>query len=76
MLPFFCMVDRRKTLHRQVTSSTNELRTPILTTEIPYSSIVEQMGIRRAPVAAFAPSSNAARAYDRLWEEIQERSGL
>ncbi len=54
MLPFFCMVDRRKALHRQVTESAAELGMPMMETEIPYSSVVEQMGIRRAPLATFA----------------------
>jgi len=43
ILPFFCMVDRRKKLHRQVTALAEELEVPMLETEIPYSSVVEQM---------------------------------
>ena len=76
MLPFFCMVDRRKALHRQVTDSATELGVPMLATEIPYSSVVEQMGIRRAPLATFAGSSQAAAAYEALWSEIRKGSRL
>jgi cellulose biosynthesis protein BcsQ len=76
MLPFFCMVDRRKALHRQVTTAATDLAMPMLGTEIPYSSVVEQMGVRRAPLAAFASGSAAARAYRALWSEIRERSSL
>jgi cellulose biosynthesis protein BcsQ len=76
MLPFFCMVDRRKALHRQVSAAATDLATPMLETEIPYSSVVEQMGVRRAPLAVFAAGSEAARAYRALWSEIRERSSL
>jgi cellulose biosynthesis protein BcsQ len=76
MLPFFCMVDRRKALHRQVTESAADLAVPLLETEIPYSSVVEQMGIRRAPLATFAAGSAAAKAYQTLWAEIREGSIL
>ena len=73
MYPFFCMVDRRKALHRQVTAAAEDLQMPMLETEIPYSSVVEQMGIRRAPLATFAAGSEAARSYRSLWSEIQDR---
>lgn len=73
MLPFFCMVDRRKALHRQVTAAAEDLSMLMLETEIPYSSVVEQMGIRRAPLATFAAGSEAARSYRSLWSEIRDR---
>jgi len=73
LLPFFCMADRRKKLHR---TTSDELRggpSGFLRTAIPYSSLVEQMGVRRAPLAAFAGSTPVARAYESLWLEIRER---
>ena len=76
ILPFFCMVDRRKKLHRQVAALADDLDVPMLESEIPYSSVVEQMGLRRAPVATYASSAKAARAYQDLWSEIRERSSL
>jgi chromosome partitioning protein len=76
ILPFFCMVDRRKKLHRQLTDSPGEIAAPLLKTEIPYSSVVEQMGIRRAPAFTYAGGSHAARAYRDLWEEIREQTRL
>ena len=76
ILPFFCMVDRRKKLHRHVVSLADDLDVPMLESEIPYSSIVEQMGLKRAPVATYASTSKAARAYEDLWSEIKERSIL
>lgn len=78
--PFLCMVDRRRKLHR-LTSELFEDGEPmertadLLETQIPYSSLIEQMGLQRSPLHAFAYSSAAARAYTRLWREIEERYG-
>jgi chromosome partitioning protein len=72
ILPFFSMVDRRKGLHRDICDDRASLPCRFLETEIPYSSVVERMGIHRAPVATYDRSSKAARAYDRLWGEIQD----
>lgn len=76
ILPFFCMVDRRKSLHRQITDSTRHPAQQLLDTTIPQSSLVEQMGIRRAPLFLYADGSEPAQAYRRLWEEIRQRSDL
>jgi hypothetical protein len=37
---------------------------------------VEQMGVHRNPVSSFAPGSEAAKAYARLWQCTKERLGL
>ena len=74
-LPFFCMVDRRKALHRQICAETNVTPFRFLATSIPYSSIVEQMSVRRAPLSTFAAASAAARAYASLWTEIVAETG-
>ena len=67
---FYSMVDRRKTLHRQLVDTRHDGR--YLFTTIPYASDVERMAERRAPVAAFAPRSAAAGAFRQLWEEIRD----
>lgn len=72
-LPFFSMVDRRKSLHRETCDWIHAQRINFLRSEIPYSSVVEQTGVRRAPVGSFAPLSAAARAYRELWGEVEER---
>ncbi len=69
--PFLCMVDRRKSLHRRLSEDLSSCGLPFLETAIPYASQVEQMGIRRAPVSVFAPSSPAARAFSLLWREVR-----
>jgi chromosome partitioning protein len=73
VLPFFCMVDRRKALHRRLCASADETPLPFLDARIPYASVVEQMSVRRAPLATFAAASEAARAYANLWSEITAR---
>lgn len=70
ILPFFSMVDRRKSLHRKTLEAALEERWEMLSTPIPYASEVELMGLRRAPLAAYAPASSAAQAYDGLWKEV------
>ena len=68
---FFSMVERRKILHKELLMEISSATTRMLKTIIPYSSDVEKMGIHRAPLASFASSSKAAKAYEALWEEIK-----
>jgi len=69
--PFFCMVDRRKSLHRRTAELSQEIPLPFLKSQIPYSSFVEQMGAHRAPLHTFARRSPPGRAYEDLWREIK-----
>jgi chromosome partitioning protein len=69
---FFSMVDRRKKLHRDMAIALLGRFDGILQSPIPYLSHVEQMGLYRKPVPAFAPSSPAAQAYQALWAEVQK----
>ena len=39
-------------------------------TPIPALSLIERMSVERAPVTAFAPRSQAARAFRALWAEL------
>jgi chromosome partitioning protein len=73
VLPFFSMVDRRRTAHREIVDGDREEPFRFLKTSIPYSSIAEQMGARRQPLGAFAPRSRAAMAYRALWAEVSQR---
>ena len=72
LLPFFSMVDRRRSLHRELIESTRA-QLPVLVTEVPYRSEIERMSLQRAPLAAFAPRSEAALIYAALWAEIAPR---
>jgi chromosome partitioning protein len=73
LLPFFSMVDRRRSLHTDVMASTREQFPAILATEVPYWSEIERMSLRRAPIPAFAPGSPSARIYAALWAEVAAR---
>jgi cellulose biosynthesis protein BcsQ len=69
VLPFFSMVDRRRSLHRDVIEAARAQYPEILQTEIPYWSEIERMTVRRAPLPSFAPASPAALVYAALWQE-------
>ena len=75
LLPFFSMVDRRRSLHQEVIASTRREFPTMLATEVPYWSEIERMSLRRAPLPAYAPASAAARIYAALWEEVVARIG-
>ncbi len=76
MWPFFALADRRKRLHQEILAATPEPRAPMLQAVVPYHSEVERMGLHRAPVAAYAPGTAAAKAYAALWQEVAGRLGL
>jgi len=70
VLPFYSMVDARKSLHNEICSYTERKGVRFLNARIPYASLVEQMGVRRAPLEVYAARSPAAYAYRALWDEI------
>jgi chromosome partitioning protein len=76
VLAFFSMVDRRKRLHREIIDRLPSTRPGIADALIPAMTLIEQMAVRRAPVAAFSPRSAAAERYRQLWSELRTRSGL
>jgi chromosome partitioning protein len=75
VLPFFSMVDHRRSLHNEIIASTRAEFPTMLTTEVPYWSEIERMTLRRAPLPAFAPTSAAAAIYRLLWAEVRWRMG-
>ncbi len=75
LLPFFSMVDRRRSLHAELIDSLRRDFPHMLRTEVPYWSEIERMSVRREPLPAFAPKSEAARIYRALWKEIRQRIG-
>jgi chromosome partitioning protein len=76
ILAFFSMIDRRKRLHREIAQELPAGRDDVARTVIPAASAIERMSVERAPVAASAPRSQAARYYRELWQEAQARIGL
>jgi chromosome partitioning protein len=75
LLPFFSMVDLRKNLHRQLVEQPPADIACFTDAWIPYSSAVEQMTVRRAPLVSYSPGSRAGLAFRRLWEETRARLG-
>lgn len=75
LLPFFSMVDMRRSLHQELMATTRKQFPAILKTEVPYWSAIERMSLRRAPLPAFAPNGVATQIYIALWREIIERMG-
>ncbi len=76
LLPFFSLVDRRRSLHVELIAQARVQFPQILATEVPYWSEIERMSVRRAPLPASAPSSAAALVYSRLWAEIRGEERL
>jgi len=75
LLPFFSMVDIRRSLHRELMTSTRTQFPAILDTEVPYRSEIERMSLRRAPLPAFSPNGTATPIYAALWREMSQRMG-
>jgi cellulose biosynthesis protein BcsQ len=73
LLPFFSMVDRRRSLHKETMAELRARFPSILETEVPYGSEFERIATRRAPAESYAPASEPAETYRKLWREIDAR---
>jgi len=69
---FFSMVDRHKKMHKELMITVAKTFDGVLQSFIPYLAQVEKMGIYREPVAVSSPRSVAAKAYQNLWDKVQE----
>ena len=76
LLGFFSLVDRRKTLHREVMAGLPSRKRPFCATVVPYCTEIERMGVHRAPVGDYAPASTGGRAVADLWAEVRARLGI
>jgi cellulose biosynthesis protein BcsQ len=72
LLPFFSMLDQRKSLHREMLASRPA---NFLLSAIPYASEVERMTLRREPLVSYAPRSRAGLAFGNLWAEVVASQG-
>ena len=70
IIPFFSMVERRKAMHMETIDLVRKSFPVILDTQIPYSSVIERMGIYRQSVVAYKASTHAAKAYLSLYDEL------
>jgi len=71
IIPFFSMVEIRKNMHKDSMDELKKQYPFFLKNRIPYSSIVEKMGIHRQPVGSFSPRSVPALQYQALWDEVK-----
>lgn len=71
ILPFISMIDRRKQLHRETIVALVRQHYQGLKAMVPYSSQVERMGIRQAPLVSYDRHSIPALAFQNLWGEIK-----
>jgi cellulose biosynthesis protein BcsQ len=73
MSAFLSMVDRRKALHRQVCEWALQYPEFFLSAQVPYASAIEQMSVRRMPLAAVVPEDAATSAFNSLWCNLKAR---
>jgi chromosome partitioning protein len=70
---FLSMVDKRKSLHRDISEWALGQPEFFLSAQVPYASIVEQMSVRRMPLAVVARQDAATTAFDALWSAVGAR---
>ena len=73
VVPIISMVDRRKKLHKQLVAEIAHQWPATLSATVPAASVVERMGVERAPVGTFAPRSVASIAFRDAWTELAAR---
>jgi chromosome partitioning protein len=71
LMCFFTMVDIRKNMHNDIMQQLYKDK-HFFEHYIPNLSEIEKMGIKNAPVEAFAPSGYATICYRALWNDIKE----
>ncbi len=76
LLPFFSMVQKSKKLHKEIMISLRKNHKCLLKNYIPFSTEIERMGIHRAPVSTYAGKDFAAKAYDKIWNEIEDKAKI
>lgn len=73
LAPFFSQVDLRKRMHRELAAVPELQGEAFMRTVVPSASVVERMGVERAPLPVFAPSAPATVAFAALWHELAAR---
>lgn len=68
---FLSMVDKRKKMHVGFMDKIREEKKRVMQTYIPYTSMIEKMGLYQEPVYRFSPKSQASQLYRQLWNELR-----
>jgi chromosome partitioning protein len=71
LLPFFTLVDKRKTLHKETMTDFRDTQPKVIRSTIPASSDIEKMGVNQAPVYIYSKNSDGSLAYRNLWQELK-----
>ena len=73
LLPFFSMVDRRKSLHEEIIAATRQRFPMMLTTEVPYWSEIRTDGRASSPDSCLRATQPRRARLSSLWSEIAAR---
>jgi chromosome partitioning protein len=76
VIPFFSMVEMRKSIHQNMIKELNGKMPNLCMSSIPFLADVEKMGIYRKPLGDFSPNSKAAASFRALWKEIKTKSSM
>jgi chromosome partitioning protein len=71
VMAFLSMADRRRALHRHICEWAVQYPEFFLKAQVPYASVIEQMSVRRMPLAAVAPQDAAMTAFGNLWCSVK-----
>ena len=74
VIPFFSMVEGRKSVHQNMMKELIRKMHNLCSSAIPFMADVEKMGIYRKPVVEFSPNSKAAASFKALWKEIKKKT--
>ncbi|MFZ4723904.1 MAG: ParA family protein [Paludibacter sp.] len=74
VIPFFSMVEMRKSVHQNMMKELTRKMPNLCSTSIPFLADIEKMGIYRKPLAEFSPNSKGSTSYKTLWKEIEKKT--
>ncbi|WP_375385730.1 ParA family protein [uncultured Microbacterium sp.] len=74
LVAFLSQVDRRKRAHIEALEQLPAAHKEIGDGYVGASVVVERMGEHRAPVGAYAPTSDSAKAFANLWKRVRRAS--
>ncbi|MFZ4581833.1 MAG: ParA family protein [Paludibacter sp.] len=72
VIPFFSMVEVRKSVHQNMMKEFISKKPNLCQSFIPFLADIEKMGIYRKPLGDFIPKSKAFASYKALWKEIEK----
>lgn len=74
LLPFFNLVDRRRSMHLDTMAAFRKAVPECVNIVVPYSAEVERMSAENGPIVLRSYASEPAQAYRRLWRTVRRRA--